>query len=265
MTKARATRFATPQGSDRFSRPLPGARCRPLRHPHAAAAECSCARRPPRPRAHHPWRRSRLSRAHDHLDADPVAPFERAATMSPLPPTGSRRRCVSRPSRRRMATAPRGRGVHETPRPPRAELSARARATFSAVDQRLRARLSLGRQRQSGEASLLLNHMDVVPGEVPFAPRQWTHAPFAAPSRMVLSGDAARGTTNPVFSVLEAAELLIAAGHAPTRTMYFAFGCDEEVLGRRGAVRSRGFREARHSLRLGARRRFCRHARWCPA
>lgn len=82
---------------------------------------------------------------------------------------------------------------------------------------------------------VLMGHMDVVP--VPDENRkEWTHEPF--------SGDIAegfvwgRGTLDDkttVLSILEAVEALLAAGHTPGRTVYLAFGHDEEVSGQYGA------------------------------
>ena len=81
---------------------------------------------------------------------------------------------------------------------------------------------------------LFLAHMDVVPIE---QPAQWTHPPF--------SGDIAdgyiwgRGTLDDKGSLmawLEATEQLLAAGFQPSRTIYFAFGQDEEIGGGQGAA-----------------------------
>ncbi|HUO50956.1 MAG TPA: M20/M25/M40 family metallo-hydrolase, partial [Gemmatimonadaceae bacterium] len=74
-------------------------------------------------------------------------------------------------------------------------------------------------------------HMDVVPVD-PVALAQWHHDPF--------SGDIAggfvwgRGTLDDKISVLaelEAVETLLGEGFAPRRTVYLAFGHDEEVGG----------------------------------
>jgi carboxypeptidase PM20D1 len=76
-------------------------------------------------------------------------------------------------------------------------------------------------------------HFDVVPAE---DAALWKHGPF--------SGDIAegsvwgRGTQDikvMLISALDAAERLIAEGKKPKRTVYFAFGGDEEVGGTRGA------------------------------
>ncbi|HOX33287.1 MAG TPA: M20/M25/M40 family metallo-hydrolase [Spirochaetales bacterium] len=82
---------------------------------------------------------------------------------------------------------------------------------------------------------VLLNaHFDVVPAE---DAAEWRHQPF--------SGDLAegcvwgRGTQDiklTMASILHAAERLLAAGFKPRRTLYFAFGGDEEVGGLRGAA-----------------------------
>jgi carboxypeptidase PM20D1 len=78
---------------------------------------------------------------------------------------------------------------------------------------------------------VLMGHMDVVPVEAA-AEGSWHHGPF--------SGDIAdgfvwgRGTLDDkvsVFAALEAVETLLGEGFAPQRTVYLAFGHDEEVSG----------------------------------
>ena len=82
------------------------------------------------------------------------------------------------------------------------------------------------------EPIVMMAHLDVVPVE-PGSERDWTHPPF--------SGDIAdgfiwgRGSLDDkigVLSELEAVEALVAEGVRPRRTVYLAFGDDEEVLGR---------------------------------
>lgn len=82
---------------------------------------------------------------------------------------------------------------------------------------------------------LFMGHMDVVPVD-PATASDWKHAPF--------SGDIAdgivwgRGTMDDkltVMALMEAMELLLARGERPARTVYFAFGHDEEVGGVDGA------------------------------
>ncbi|HEV7704860.1 MAG TPA: M20/M25/M40 family metallo-hydrolase, partial [Gemmatimonadaceae bacterium] len=97
------------------------------------------------------------------------------------------------------------------------------------------------------EPIVMMSHLDVVPVEAG-SEGAWTHAPF--------SGDIAdgfvwgRGTLDDkvgVLSALEAVESLVARGYHPRRTIYLAFGDDEEVEGEgAGAIvallKSRGVR-----------------------
>ena len=82
---------------------------------------------------------------------------------------------------------------------------------------------------------LLLSHMDVVP-VIADTEELWEHAPF--------SGDIAdgyiwgRGTLDDkigVFAILEAVEHLLLQGYQPQRSLYLAFGHDEERGGPKGA------------------------------
>ena len=97
------------------------------------------------------------------------------------------------------------------------------------------------------EPIVMMSHLDVVPVEAG-SESAWTHAPS--------SGDIAdgfvwgRGTLDDkvgVLSALEAVEALVARGYHPRRTIYLAFGDDEEVEGKgAGAIvallKSRGVR-----------------------
>ncbi len=80
---------------------------------------------------------------------------------------------------------------------------------------------------------ILMSHIDVVPIA---SPRKWTVHPFTEG----VKGDTiyGRGTIDDKFGVvgiLESAEQLLGEGYQPNRTIYFAFGHDEEVLGHLGA------------------------------
>ncbi|MDP6589800.1 MAG: M20 family peptidase [Alphaproteobacteria bacterium] len=97
---------------------------------------------------------------------------------------------------------------------------------------------------------LLLAHMDVVPIE-PESLGAWRHPPF---SGAIADGFVwGRGTLDDKVSVLatlEAIELLLADGFAPERTVYLAFGHDEEIDGRMGAARIAALL-AERGVRLG--------------
>lgn len=82
---------------------------------------------------------------------------------------------------------------------------------------------------------VLMGHMDVVPIE-PGTEGQWTHPPF---SEKIADGFIwGRGTLDVkenVTGLLEAVEYLAAKGFEPSRTVYLAFGHDEEIGGDSGA------------------------------
>ena len=82
---------------------------------------------------------------------------------------------------------------------------------------------------------VLLAHLDVVPVEAS-AQNNWTQPPF---SGAITDGFVwGRGTLDDkssALAILEAVEYLLGAGFEPARTVYIAFGHDEEVSGRRGA------------------------------
>ena len=86
------------------------------------------------------------------------------------------------------------------------------------------------------EPVLFMSHMDVVPIEE-ISRDQWTHPPF---SGVVEDGIIwGRGSVDDkigVISLMEAMELLLAENIQPKRSIYFAFGHDEEVGGKDGAA-----------------------------
>lgn len=81
---------------------------------------------------------------------------------------------------------------------------------------------------------VLMGHIDVVPIA---SPEKWSVDPFGG---IVKDGVIwGRGTIDDKFSVigiLEAVEMLLSEGAQPERTIYLAFGHDEEVGGEKGAV-----------------------------
>jgi carboxypeptidase PM20D1 len=82
---------------------------------------------------------------------------------------------------------------------------------------------------------LLLAHMDVVPVE-PGTEDRWTHPPFGGVvADGQIWGRGARDDKSSVLALLETAEWLLARDFRPARTVYFAFGHDEEVGGQDGA------------------------------
>ena len=94
---------------------------------------------------------------------------------------------------------------------------------------------------QGKDASLapvmLMAHIDVVPTDE-VSRKEWTHPPF---SGVVADGFVwGRGTLDDkqaILGQLEAAEALLNKGFQPERTIYFAYGHDEEVGGNDGAVK----------------------------
>jgi carboxypeptidase PM20D1 len=113
------------------------------------------------------------------------------------------------------------------------------RASFPLVHQKLTretvAGLSLLYTWRGSDTTLapvvLMGHLDVVP-VIPGTESQWTQPPF---SGAVADGYVwGRGTLDDkvsVMAVLEASEGALRAGFQPKRTIYFAFGHDEEVGG----------------------------------
>ena len=83
---------------------------------------------------------------------------------------------------------------------------------------------------------LFTAHMDVVPVE-PGTEQDWQHPAFDG---VVADGRIyGRGTLDDkvgVMGLLEAVEELLKDGFAPSRSVYFAFGHDEEISGRNGAA-----------------------------
>lgn len=76
---------------------------------------------------------------------------------------------------------------------------------------------------------LLLAHMDVVPIA---APDDWSHDPWAADlDEEGIWGRGAMDDKGSLIAIFEAAEAMLAAGITPPRTIYLAFGHDEERQG----------------------------------
>lgn len=83
---------------------------------------------------------------------------------------------------------------------------------------------------------LFLAHQDVVP-VIPGTESEWSYPPFAGTlAEGYIWGRGAIDDKAGVMGLLEAIERHLEEGFIPPRTIYLAFGHDEEVGGRRGAV-----------------------------
>jgi carboxypeptidase PM20D1 len=93
---------------------------------------------------------------------------------------------------------------------------------------------------------LLMAHQDVVPVEAGTESR-WTQPPFGGRiADGYVWGRGAMDDKGNLMAVFEAVEHLIADGVTPRRTIYLAFGHDEEVGGMHGAARTAALLAARH-------------------
>lgn len=96
---------------------------------------------------------------------------------------------------------------------------------------------------------LLMGHLDVVPVE-PGTEARWTHPPFSgAVDAGYVWGRGALDDKVSVLGISEAVEHLLREGFAPRRTVYLAFGHDEEIGGDHGA-RAIAERLAQRGVRL---------------
>jgi carboxypeptidase PM20D1 len=92
-------------------------------------------------------------------------------------------------------------------------------------------------QDPAAKPYLLLGHQDVVPVEAGTEDK-WTHPPFSG--RVDGGFIWGRGSLDDkvcVLGILEAVERLVQKGFRPRRTIYLAFGHDEELVGQGGAKR----------------------------
>ena len=78
--------------------------------------------------------------------------------------------------------------------------------------------------------ALFMSHLDVVP-VVPGTEGDWLHGPFSGDvADGYVWGRGAQDIKQQVFGCLEALEYLLARGFSPRRTVYLAFGDDEETF-----------------------------------
>ena len=89
----------------------------------------------------------------------------------------------------------------------------------------------------SAKPILVMAHQDVVPVD-PVSADKWLQPPFAGViSDGFIWGRGTLDDKGAVMALHEAAEALLAQGFKPRRTVYFAFGHDEEVGGRQGSAK----------------------------
>ena len=87
------------------------------------------------------------------------------------------------------------------------------------------------------EPILFLAHQDVVP-VAPGTEGDWQVPPFSGEVKDgFIWGRGSWDDKGNLMSQMEAVEMLLTSGYKPERTVYFAFGADEEVSGVRGAAK----------------------------
>lgn len=98
---------------------------------------------------------------------------------------------------------------------------------------------------------LFAAHQDVVPVDL-VSEKQWTHPPFAGEiDKEFVWGRGALDMKNHLVTLMEAVEFLLQSGYSPKRTIYLAFGHDEEIYGRDGALKIAQHLE-KQGVQLGA-------------
>ncbi|XP_042740342.1 N-fatty-acyl-amino acid synthase/hydrolase PM20D1 [Lagopus leucura] len=89
---------------------------------------------------------------------------------------------------------------------------------------------------------MLLAHMDVVPAP----PEGWDFPPFsAAEHEGFIYGRGTLDNKNSAIGILQALEFLLRRNYRPRRSFYVGIGHDEEVFGRKGAVKMAALLESR--------------------
>lgn len=84
---------------------------------------------------------------------------------------------------------------------------------------------------------LLLAHYDVVPAGSKQNASTWQHPPFAGDiSEGVIWGRGALDDKASLIAIMETIDALVREGYQPKRSIYLAFGHDEEIGGKNGAM-----------------------------
>ena len=98
---------------------------------------------------------------------------------------------------------------------------------------------------------LFAAHLDVVPADKDTG-KQWTHPPFSGEvDKEFVWGRGALDMKNHLIALMEAVEFLVREGFSPKRTIYLAFGHDEEIYGLEGALKISQWLE-KQGIKLGA-------------
>jgi len=93
---------------------------------------------------------------------------------------------------------------------------------------------------------ILLGHMDVVPAE-DAVDEKWTHPPFSGLiDKDFIWGRGSIDDKVNVIGIMEAVEAQLKEGYKPKRTFYLAFGHDEEIGGREGALKIARYLESKN-------------------
>lgn len=92
---------------------------------------------------------------------------------------------------------------------------------------------------------MLMAHQDVVP-VAPGTEGDWSEPPFSGSVKNgYVWGRGSWDDKGNLLSQLEAVEMLLASGYKPSRTLYLAYGADEEVGGTRGAAKTAALLKSR--------------------
>jgi len=91
-------------------------------------------------------------------------------------------------------------------------------------------------KNETAEPVMFYAHLDVVPIEETTR-NKWTHEPFSGEvADGFIWGRGAMDDKGSLISIFESVNRLLTKGVTPERTVYFAFGSDEEVGGKNGAA-----------------------------